>query len=456
MQDDVVSVTRAHLFGTWRKQRGWTPLNAVKGEGCYVLDASGRSILDFSSMLVCVNLGYSNRAIAEAVASQIGTLPYVIPSMTTVVKAEVARLLKEVLPEGLEKFFFSTSGTDAVEAAIKIARLKTGRPKILSRYFSYHGSTSGSIAASGEVRRWFVEHFGKAGDVVFAPPPYCYRCPFKLKYPECGIACVEVIDHIIKNEFGIAGIIFEPVVGTNGVIVPPEGYMERLQEIARENDVLLIDDEVMTGWFRTGKWFAVEHWGVKPDILVTAKGLTSAYVPLALTAVSREIAEHFEDNFFAHGHTYEAHPVGLAAAKAAIQEYRRLRIWENVERVGRYLGRRLRELEERHLKALEEASSRIERAFSDLDRRFRVREARLMRLSRLEESKREELARLEVERSVLMSYNEQFTRLVEEIKRLEARKEALEWEIKRLEANRKYYLEVDESSAEEDPMGERR
>ena len=204
------------------------------------------------------------------------------------------------------------------------------------------------MAASGEVRRWFVEHFGKAGDVVFAPPPYCYRCPFRLKYPDCGIACVEIIDHMIKNEFGVAAVLFEPVVGTNGVIVPPDGYMERLQEIARENDVLLIDDEVMTGWFRTGKWFAVEHWGVKPDILVTAKGLTSSYLPLALTAVSKEVAEHFEENFFAHGHTYEAHPVALAAAKAAILEYKRLRIWENVERVGRHLERRLRELEERH------------------------------------------------------------------------------------------------------------
>ncbi|MCS7095145.1 MAG: aminotransferase class III-fold pyridoxal phosphate-dependent enzyme [Thaumarchaeota archaeon] len=348
LQNDVVGTTKAHLFGTWRKQKGWTPPHIQRGEGCYVLDASGRSVLDFSSMLVCVNLGYSNKAIVEAVTAQINSLPYVIPSMTTDIKAEVAKLVKEVLPAELEKFFFATSGTDAIEAAIKIARLKTGKPKILSRYFSYHGSTMGSIAASGEVRRWFVEHFGKAGDVVFAPPPYCYRCPLKLKYPDCGIACVEVIDHIIKNEFGIAGIIFEPVVGTNGVIVPPKGYMERLQEIARENGVLLLDDEVMTGWFRTGKWFAVEHWGVKPDILITAKGLTSSYMPLAMTAVNKEIAEHFEDNFFAHGHTYEAHPVALAAAKAAIQEYRRLRIWENVERVGKHLERRLRELEERH------------------------------------------------------------------------------------------------------------
>jgi taurine--2-oxoglutarate transaminase len=345
---DVSEVTRRHLFGTWRKQRDWRPLNVVSGEGCYLYDSAGREILDFSSMLVCVNLGYSNRAIVESVTEQIQRLPYIIPSMTTEIKAEVAKLLKEVLPENLEKFFFSTSGTDAIEAALKIARLKTGRPKIISRYFSYHGSTMGSIAASGEVRRWFVEHFGKAGDVVFAPPPYCYRCPLKLKYPECGIACVEIIDHMIKNEFGVAAVLFEPVVGTNGVIVPPDGYMERLQEIARENNVLLIDDEVMTGWFRTGKWFAVEHWGVKPDILVTAKGLTSSYVPLALTAVSKEVAEHFEENFFAHGHTYEAHPVALAAAKAAILEYKRLRIWENVERVGRYLERRLRELEERH------------------------------------------------------------------------------------------------------------
>ena len=196
---DVSEVTRRHLFGTWRKQRDWRPLNVVSGEGCYLYDSAGREILDFSSMLVCVNLGYSNRAIVESVTEQIQRLPYIIPSMTTEVKAEVAKLLKEVLPENLEKFFFSSSGTDAIEAALKIARLKTGRPKIISRYFSYHGSTMGSIAASGEVRRWFVEHFGKAGDVVFAPPPYCYRCPLKLRYPECGIACVEIVDHISRT-----------------------------------------------------------------------------------------------------------------------------------------------------------------------------------------------------------------------------------------------------------------
>jgi taurine--2-oxoglutarate transaminase len=235
-------------------------------------------------MLVCVNLGYSNRAIVESVTEQIQRLPYIVPSMTTEIKAEVAKLLKEVLPENLEKFFFSTSGTDAIEAALKIARLKTGRPKIISRYFSYHGSTMGSIAASGEVRRWFVEHFGKAGDVVFAPPPYCYRCPLKLKYPECGIACVEIIDHMIKNEFGVAAVLFEPVVGTNGVIVPPrrlhgaasgDSEGERRPPHRRRGDDRVVQDREVVRGRALGREARHPRHGEGPHLIVHAPCLDS-------------------------------------------------------------------------------------------------------------------------------------------------------------------------------------
>jgi taurine--2-oxoglutarate transaminase len=193
---------------------------------------------------------------------------------------ELSRLLLEVLPEGLTKFFFTTSGTEANEAAFKIARMYTGKTKIIARYRSYHGSTMASIAATGDPRRWPMEPGGKGQGFLFAPEVNCYKCPIKHTYPECGIACADYLEHMIENESDVAAVIVEPVVGTNGVLVPPPEYMPKLREICDRHGVLLIADEVMSGWGRTGEWFAMDHWGVKPDILVTAKGITSAYVPL--------------------------------------------------------------------------------------------------------------------------------------------------------------------------------
>jgi taurine--2-oxoglutarate transaminase len=254
----------------------------------------------------------------------------------------------EVVPEGLEMFFYSTSGTEANEAAFKIARLYTGKHKIISRYSSYHGSTAGSIAATGDPRRYPIEPSGKMPGVIFGPDAYCYRCPFGLKYSECGVACADYIEYMIKHESNVAAVIVEPVVGTNGVLVPPDEYLPRLREITKKHGVLLICDEVMSGWGRTGEWFAVDHWNVKPDILTTAKGITGAYMPLAVTATTREIAEYFEEHYFAHGHTYEAHPLTLAPGIAAIQEYKRLGLIERSREIGEYLGCRLKSLQESH------------------------------------------------------------------------------------------------------------
>jgi taurine--2-oxoglutarate transaminase len=258
----------------------------------------------------------------------------------------------EVLPQGLEKIFYSTAGTEANEAAIKIARMyqkSKGAYKIISRYTSYHGSTGASIACTGDPRRWFSEPTNKIPGVIFAPDCYCYRCPFKQEYPSCGVTCAEYVDYMIKNEGNVAGIIVEPVVGTNGVLVPVKEYLPRLREIADENGVLLITDEVMSGWGRTGTWFAVDNWNVKPDILTTAKGATSSYTPLGITATTRKIADYFNENYFAHGHTYEAHPLAMSPVAAVIGEYRRLNILENVKKQGAHLGKRLKELKESHV-----------------------------------------------------------------------------------------------------------
>jgi taurine--2-oxoglutarate transaminase len=345
---DISQATKQFNYATWRFQKGWAPLHIVDAEGCYIIDAAGKRYLDFASQLMCVNLGHKNAAVIEAIAEQARTLAYVLPGYATTARAELSVALAEVLPEGLTKFFFTTSGTEANEAAFKIARMYTGKPKILSRYRSYHGSTAASIAATGDPRRWAVEPSGKGRDTIFAPEVNCYKCPIKHTYPECGVACADYLEHIVENEQNIAAVIVEPIVGTNGVLVPPPEYMPRLRAICDRHGVLLIADEVMTAWGRTGKWFAMDHWGVKPDILTTAKGITSAYVPLGLCATTEKIAAYFDDHYFAHGHTYEAHPLTLKPAVATIAEMKRLKLVERAAELAPYMRSKLEALQGKH------------------------------------------------------------------------------------------------------------
>lgn len=347
-EDRIVDLTSKYTYGTWRYQKGWNPLHIVDAEGCYFFDSAGKKYLDFSSQLMCSNLGHKNKAVIEAICEQAKRLPFIAPGFTCDVRAELSELLLSVFPKGVEKFFYSSSGTEANEAAIKIARLYTGKYKIISRYRSYHGSTGTSIAATGDLRRPPIEPSGKVDGIVFAPDIDLYRSPFGVEFSDRGRASAMYIDYMIKNEGNVAAIIVEPVVGTNGVLVPPDEYLPILREIAEKNDVLLIADEVMSGWGRTGEWFAVNHWKVIPDIITTAKGITGAYAPLGVTATSKEIADFFDDHYFAHGHTYEAHPLALAPAIAAIKEYKRLDLISGARRKGKYLGKRLEELKEKH------------------------------------------------------------------------------------------------------------
>jgi taurine---2-oxoglutarate transaminase len=345
---EVVEWTKKLNYGTWRYQKSWNPMHVVDAEGCYFTDANGKRYFDLSSQLMCSNLGHKNAAVIEAIVEQARTLPYIMPSYATEARVKLSRLLLEVLPEGLTKFFFTTSGTEANEAAFKIARMYTGKTKIIARYRSYHGSTTASIAATGDPRRWPMEPGGKGQGFLFAPEVNCYKCPIRHTYPECGIACADYLEHMIENESDVAAVIVEPIVGTNGVLIPPKEYMPKLREICDRTGVLLIADEVMSGWGRTGEWFAMDHWGVKPDILVTAKGITSAYVPLGLCATTGKIAEYFDNHFFAHGHTYEAHPMTLAPAIAAINEMRRLDLVNRSRQMGEYLGGKLHALKTKH------------------------------------------------------------------------------------------------------------
>src|SRR6266436_1366772 len=345
----VKELTTHHPYVIWRRQKGWAPLHVVDAEDCHFVDGDGKKYLDFSAQLMCVTLGHKNRAIVRAIQDQAEKLAYVGPGWATDVRAELSKLLLEVLPKGLNKFFFTTSGTEANEAAFKIARMATGKTKIISRYRSYHGSTMGSIAATGDPRRWAMEPAGKVQGVIFAPEVNCYKCPIGHTYPGCGIACVEYIEHMIVNESDVAAVILEPVVGTNGVLIPPMEFMPRLRKICDAHGVLLIADEVMTGWCRTGKWFAMDHWDVAPDILTTAKGITNAAIPLGLCATTEKIASYFDEHFFSHGHTYEAHPLTLAPAVASINEMKRLNLNERATQIGTYLGEKLKVLKTKHV-----------------------------------------------------------------------------------------------------------
>jgi taurine--2-oxoglutarate transaminase len=344
----VSATTRETNYGTWRFQSTWKPLHIVDAEGCWFTDGTGKRYLDFSAQLMCVNLGHKNPRVVDAIAEQARELAFMGPVYATTARARLSAKLLEVLPAGLEKFFFATSGTEANEAAFKIARMVTGKNKIISRYRSYHGSTAGSIAATGDPRRWAMEPAGKGLGFVFAPETNCYACPIKHTYPGCNIACADYLEHMIRNESDVAAVIVEPVVGTNGVLVPPPEYLPRLRDICDRHGVLLIADEVMAGWGRTGRWFSVDHWNVKPDILVTAKGITSAYVPLGLCATTKKLADYFEDHYFSHGHTYEAHPITLGPAVATIEEMQRLKLVERAASLETYVREKLLALKEKH------------------------------------------------------------------------------------------------------------
>ncbi|UCH03140.1 MAG: aspartate aminotransferase family protein [Candidatus Bathyarchaeota archaeon] len=346
---DYVALEKKYVFGTWRQQRSWNPLLIEEAAGCYFTDINGKKYLDFSSQLMCSNLGHKSPKVINTLSKQANKLCYIAPSFATIPAAKLGEKLAAITPGDLQKTFFSLGGAEANEAAIKIARMYTGKTKLISRYRSYHGATSGAISLTGDPRTHYA--VGIPG-IIRAPDCYCYRCPLGKEYPNCDISCAEYIDEIIKMEGkqNIAGIVVEPIVGSNGILVPPKEYIPRLREICDERELLLIDDEVMTGFGRTGTWFCIEHWNVVPDIMSMAKGLTGAFIPLGATIVKKKIADFFDEegNLFCHGHTYSTHALCCAVALTAIQEYIDNNLIEHVKQVGVTLGKRLHELKEEH------------------------------------------------------------------------------------------------------------
>jgi taurine--2-oxoglutarate transaminase len=350
MEDRVKEMAK-HTFGTWNWQKNWTaPLLITDAEGVYFYDHKGKPYLDFSSQFVCSNLGHKNPAIMDAIAAQAKKLPYIAPGFTSEAVIEAVEALRTVMPAGIEKFFFSTSGTEANDGATAIARLyQAPSYKIISRYHAFHGATPAGMAFTGDPRRLPMERVRYTIDGVrFAPDCYCYRCPFALTYPECKVQCARYLDYMIKEEGNVAAMIFEPIVGTNGRIVPPPEYFPMVRKICDENGVLLIADEVMTGWYRTGKPFAMNQWDVLPDIMTTAKGCTSAYTPLGITATTRKVADFFEEELFCHGHTYAYHALALSAIPPTIAEYKKLMASGLPDRVAAYLKEKIFALADRH------------------------------------------------------------------------------------------------------------
>jgi len=345
---EIVDLCREHSFFTWSVQSQVQPLTAVRAEGVYFWDADGSRYLDFSSQLMNVNAGHGQPKIVAAIQEQAARLAYAYPGIATEARARLGQLLAEITPGDLTKTLFTTGGGEANENAIKFARLYTGRHKLLARYRSFHGATAGALALTGDPYRLAVEPL--ISGVVHILDPYCYRCPFGWTLETCHRECISHVEQIVQFEGPdkVAAIVLEGVMGSNGLIIPPDDYWPRIREICDRYGILLVADEVMSGFGRTGEWFGVNHWGIEPDIITMGKGITSGYVPLGATIVSRAIAGHFQDRRLPMGLTNSAYPIGVAAGVAAIEVYREEKLIENARAMGRILRAGLEEIRDRH------------------------------------------------------------------------------------------------------------
>jgi taurine--2-oxoglutarate transaminase len=346
--EEIVALCKQHTLFEWSAQADVNPIPVVRAKGVYFWDADGKRYLDFNSQLMCVNIGHGDERVVRAIQEQAAALAYVHPALATEPRARLGEALARITPGDLNHAFFTTGGAESDEHAIRMARSVTGRQKIVTRYRSYHGATGGAASLTGEPRRWAAEP-GLPG-IVRVLDPHRYRCSFCRQLPACTLDCLNHVEEVIQYEgpSNVAAILVESVVGTNGIIIPPDGYMQGLRSLCDRHGILLICDEVMSGFGRTGEWFAVNHWNVVPDIMTVAKGLTSAYLPLGAVLVNDAIAEHYQHNVLASGLTYGAHPLSCAAAVAAIKVYEEDGLIENARRMGRVLGEELEGLKARH------------------------------------------------------------------------------------------------------------
>jgi taurine--2-oxoglutarate transaminase len=341
--EEITELCVRHTLYDWSAQAGLKPMAVASAKGVRFTTVDGRRFIDFNSQLMSVHAGHGDRRIIEAIKAQADRLPYISPFLATEVRARLGQKLAELLPGDIDKVFFTLGGTDANENAIKMARAVTGRPKILARYRSYHGSTGIAVQATGDPRRWPNEH--SAGIVHVLDPYHGIERGWEDAEP-----ALRQLEETIRLEGPetIAGFLLEPISGTNGVLIPPNGYLQGVRELCDRHGIQMICDEVMSGFGRTGRWFAVDHWGVVPDLITLAKGLTSSYVPLGAVGMRPHIAKYFDDHVFFGGLTYNSHPLGCAAALGAIQAYEEDDMVGNAKRMGAVLARHHQRLMERH------------------------------------------------------------------------------------------------------------
>jgi len=331
-----------------------SPIPVKRAQGVYFWDVNDKRYLDFNSMVMCVNIGHGDQRVIDAIIHQAQELPFAGPQMATRPRATLGKLLSEITPPGLTRFLYTSGGADANENAIKLARGYTGRHKILTRYRSYHGATYGALALTGDPRRVAWEPTVMPGVVHFLDP-YRYRSTFHRTNPEVSeeVFTQDYLNHLeeiiqYENPQTIAAILLETVTGTNGIIIPPQGYLQGVRELCDKYGIVFIADEVMSGFGRTGKWFAVEHWQVVPDIMTMAKGLTSGYAPLGAVAIKPEIAAAYDERVYEGGLTFNGHPISLASAVAVIEVMRNDHLVEKADETGKVMSKLLKQLEEKH------------------------------------------------------------------------------------------------------------
>jgi taurine--2-oxoglutarate transaminase len=337
--EEIVALNRAHTFFSWSIQSAIDPIVVDHAEGVWLYTPEGKRILDFNSQLMSVNIGHGDRRVIDAITEQAAKLQFVQPAFATEIRGLLGQKLAEILPGDMDKVFFTLGGAEAIENAIKFARHYTGRYKVLARYRAYHGATMGAMTLTGDPRRWANEP-GLVGVV---------RYPDTHRWGEAEPRPVEEslqgLEDVIRYEGPqtIAAVFLETIVGTNGILIPPDGYIQGVREICDRHGILMVADEVMAGFGRTGRWFAIDHWDTVPDLMTMAKGLTSSYLPLGAVAMRHKIAEAFEDKMFYGGLTYSSHPISLAASLATLRVYEEDGLIENAAR----MGERMREMHQR-------------------------------------------------------------------------------------------------------------
>ena len=342
--DEIVELCRRHTLFEWSAQAAVDPIPVARAKGVYFWTPEGKRYIDFNSQLMCVNIGHGDERVVRAIQEQAAVLPYANPFMATGVRARLSVKLAEITPGDIDAFFFTNGGAEANENAIRIARMFSGRHKIGARYRSYHGGTAGALTLTGDPRRWAAEP-GIPG--VFRIPDFYHGIQKGSETAEEVLARTEEVLEL-EGAKTVAAIIVEPVVGTNGILIPPDGYMQGLRALCDKYGILLIADEVMAGFGRTGEWFSVDHWKIVPDLISMAKGLTSAYVQLGAVGMRRQIADHFEKNVFYGGLTYNSHPLACAAALATIAVYEEDGLIEKARERGNLMRSLLEDLQSRH------------------------------------------------------------------------------------------------------------